>query len=383
MRFPNLRALATALILGSATVGGAVLVSTPAVEAAARPQVGNLLKQAIAMAQGGNVSGAEAKVRQAESVGGLTAGDNQAIAQVRAFVEAKSPNSSTGSLAKFSSDYNAGRYSSVVGEDVDLLRKAGKYGYEQEVIVAQAYYLMGRCQQAISMLQGLASGAHASEQVLSVLYSAAYKCGDNDAMRSALQRLVQISNNPKYWSDLIQSAQGARGIRDHQLLDLYRLAVLANALKSKEDYETSAELAIEFHSSAEAQAIIQKGLDAKMLSGDRDMRLLSTAKGQAAADAAALPKTVAAANAAKTGDLSIELGEQYRSMGRYPDAINAIEAGLKKGATDKDDAQILLGITYFNAGQKHEALDALNAVPASDSGNGLVAHLWSLYIRTH
>jgi hypothetical protein len=382
MRFPRLRAIATALILSSATIGAAALVSSSRVEAAARPQVGNLLKQAIAMAQGGNIGGAETKIRDAESVGGLTAGDNQAIAQVKAFVEAKSPNSSTGALAKFDNDYNAGRYSAVVGEDVDLLRKTGKYGYDQQVVVAQAYYLMGRCQQAISMLEGLA-GTHGSESVVSVLYSAAYKCGDNDAMRAALERLVQISNKPQYWSDLIQAAQGAKGIRDHQLLNLYRLAVLANSLKTKEDYETSAELAIEFHSAAEAQAIIQKGLDAKILSGDRDMRLLNTAKTQAAADVAALPKAVAAAKAAKTGDLSVELGEQYRSMGRYPDAIDAIQAGLKKGVTDKDDSQTLLGITYYNAGQKSEALAALNEVPKSDTGNGLVAHLWILYIRTH
>jgi hypothetical protein len=70
-------------------------------------------------------------------------------------------------------------------------------------------------------------------------------------------------------------------------------------------------------------------------------------------------------------------------MGRYQDAIDAIQDGIKKGVTDKDDSQILLGMTHFNAGQKSEALAALNEVPKSESGNGLVAHLWSLYIRTH
>jgi predicted Zn-dependent protease len=383
MQFPTLRAIATALMLGSATIGASFLVTTTASEAAARPQVGNPLKQAIALANAGRTDAAEEKIREAESVGGLTAGDREAIAQVKEFVEAKSGNSPTGAKAKFANDYSAGRYSDVIGPDVALLHKYGAYDYEAQVVVAQAYYLMGRCEQAIPMLQNLAAGAHASEQVLSVLYSAAYKCGNNDAMRSALERLVQIAGKPQYWSDLIQSAEGAKGIRDHQLLDLYRLAVLANALKGKEDYETSAELAIEFHSAAEAQSIIQKGLDTGVLSGDRDMRLLNTAKAQTAADAAGLPKAVAAAKAAKSGDLSVELGELYRSMGRYPDAINAIQAGLKKGVTDKDDSQVLLGITYYNAGQKREALTALDEVPKSETGNGLVAHLWSLYIRTH
>jgi|SRR5215469_5981129 len=375
----KLRTIAAALLLGSAVIGAGVLSSTLSADAAARPQVGNLLKQAISLAEGGNTSAAEAKIHEAESTGGLTPGDNQAIAQVRAYVEAKS---NAGPLAKFTNDYNSGRYSAVVDGDADELRKAGKYGYEQEVVVAQAYYLMGKCEQAISMLRDMAGG-HASEQILSLMYSAAYKCGDNDAMRTALERLVSEYNKPQYWSDLLQAAEGMKGIKDHQLLDIYRLRLLTNSLKSKEDYETSAELAIEFKSSTEAANIVQKGLDAKVLAGDRDMRLLNTAKTQAAADVAALPKTAAAAAAAKTGDASVSLGETYWGMGRYPDAINAIQAGLKKPLTDKDDAQIRLGMAYYGAGQKSEAIQAFNAVSKTNAGEAEIAHIWSLYVRTH
>ena len=379
----KMRALAAAFLLGSATAGAATLVCTIAVEAAVRPQVGNLLKEAISLANSGRINDAEAKVREAESVGGLTPGDNQAIAQVKQYVAAKNPNSATGAKGKFANDYSAGRYSAVVGEDADALRKAGSYDFQSQVVVAQAYYLMGRCEQAIPMLKNLSSGSHPTEQVLSVLYSAAYKCGDNDAMRSALERLVQSYNKPQYWSDLLQAAEGTKGLKDHQLLDIYRLRVLTNSLKTAEDYETSAELAIEFKSSAEAQAIVQKGLDAKVLSGARDMRLLATAKAQAGADAANLPKTIAAANAAKTGDLDVTLGETYWGMGRYQDAINAIQAGLKKGVADKDNAQIRLGMAYYSAGQKASAIEAFNAVGKDETAAGVIAHLWALYAKTH
>ncbi|HEY5046782.1 MAG TPA: hypothetical protein VII49_02025 [Rhizomicrobium sp.] len=378
----KLRAAVAALVL-SAAAAAAVLASTATAEAAARPQVGNPLKQAIALANSGNTSAAEAKLRDAESVGGLTAGDNQAIAQVKAFVAAKNGNSSTGAKAKFANDYNAGRYSAVVGDDVQLLRKYGAYDYESQVVVAQAYYQMGRCEQAIPMLRDLSSGSRASEAVLSVMYSAAYKCGDNEAMRSALERLVQSYNKPQYWSDLLQAAEGAKGLKDHQLLDIYRLRVLTNSLKTADDYETSAELAIEFHSAAEAQNIVQKGLDAKVLSGARDMRLLDTAKAQAAADTAALPKTIAAANVAKTGDAEVSLGETYWGMGRYQDAINAIQAALKKGVTDRDDAEVRLGTAYFGAGQKPAALSAFGAVSRNNANEALIAHIWTLYAHTH
>ena len=379
MFFRNLPAFAAALLIGTATVTVAVSVSSSVAEAAARPQVGNLLKQAISAAQAGRTGDAEAKLREAESVGGLTAGDNQAISQVRSFVEAKS---NAGPLAKFINDYNGGKYSEVVGPDAEELRKAGKYGYEQQVIVAQAYYQSGRCAQAISAARDLAGG-RASESILSLLYSAAYKCGDNDAMRYALERLVSEYNQPKYWSDLLQTAEGSKGLKDHQLLDIYRLRVLTNSLKSAEDYETSAELAIEFKSSTEAQNIVQKGLDAKVLSGDRDMRLLNTAKTQAAADAAGLPKTIAAANAAKKGDLLVTLGETYWGMGKYPDAINAIQAGMKKGVSDPDDAQLRLGMAYYGAGQKQAAAAAFNSVTKANANDAMIAHIWTIYIRTH
>ena len=379
----TLRAIAASFLLGSTGVAATIAVSTVAAEAAARPQVGAPLKQAISLANSGNIGAAEGKIREAEAVGGLTAGDNQAIAQVKAYVEAKSPNSSTGAKAKFANDYSAGRYSSVVGEDAEALRRAGSYGYDEQVVVAQAYYLMGNCEQSIPMLKNLSSGAHASEQVLSVLYSAAYKCGDNDAMRSALERLVQSYNKPQYWSDLLQTSENAKGLKDHQLLDIYRLRVLTNSLKTPEDYETSAELAIEFKSAAEAQAIVQKGLDARVLSGARDLRLLATAKTQAAADAAGLPAAEAAAKAAKTGDLYVGLGETFWGMGRYQDAINAIQAGLQKGVTDKDNAQIRLGMAYYGAGQKANAVAAFEAVTKADPNAAMIAHLWTLYIRTH
>ena len=69
----RLRALAAAFLLSAATVGAAAALTTVAAEAAARPQVGHPLQQAEALANAGNISGAEEKIREAESVGGLTA----------------------------------------------------------------------------------------------------------------------------------------------------------------------------------------------------------------------------------------------------------------------------------------------------------------------
>ena len=117
-----------------------------------------------------------------------------------------------------------------------------------------------------------------------------------------------------------------------------------------------------------------------MLSGDRANRLMSLAKSSAASDLANLPKTVSAANKAKNGDLLVKLGEDYCGMGRYPDAVAAVQAGIAKGVSDKDNAQTRLGQALFGAGQKDAALKAFAKVTGTPNGQ-MIARLWVLYVR--
>jgi hypothetical protein len=388
MSFPVLRSIALTLLV---TVGGssiAALGPTSVAEAAGvRPQVGKPLEAAIALANKGNASAAMSEVRQAESVGGLTGSEQQAIAQTKQFIAAKTGNfaggggSGTAARAKFAADYNAGRYSAVTGEDVQLLKKYGAFTGEDQIIVAQAYYLSGRSADAVSYLRGMTSGAHPSEAALKLMYSAAYKAGDNDAMRGALEKLVADYNRPEYWGNLLQIAEAAKGLKDHQTLDIFRLRLLTGSMKSPDDYMTAAEMALEFGSAAEAANIVQKGIDAKVLTGDRVTKLLNTAKAQAAADAGNFPKMEAAAAKAKSGDDAVKLGEELWGAGRAQDAITEIQQGVQKGVTDKDNAQIRLGLAYFAAGQKPAALNAFNAVSKQDANDAMVAHLWAIYMR--
>src|ERR1700743_2411212 len=104
----HFRALAAALLLTTAGVTAGVIATTTVAEAAARPQVGKLLQQAIDLAKGGSTGAANAKVQQAEGVGGLTPGDQAAISQVKSFIAAKNGTGATGRKAKFAVDYNAG-----------------------------------------------------------------------------------------------------------------------------------------------------------------------------------------------------------------------------------------------------------------------------------
>jgi tetratricopeptide (TPR) repeat protein len=376
----NLRAFATALFLGSAVAVVGALPSASPVEAAARPAVGKALQEAIRLAGSGNTSAANEKVREAEAVGGLTPGDEQAIAQTKEYIAAKGGGGggATGAKAKFANDYNTGRYHDVVGEDADELRKSGSYDGQSELIVAQAYYLMGDNASAIRMLRDMHS-----QQAIELMMSAAFKSGDHDAMRDALEQLVVNYNQPKYWAELITIGDQSTGLSPENTMDLYRLRLLTGTMRNADDYMTASEVAIQVSCPTESLAIVQKGMDAKLLTGDRTMRLMNMAKTQSGAEMAGLAKEAAAANASKTGDADVKLSEQYWGMARYQDALDAAKAGAAKGPTDNELAQIRIGMAYVGLHQKDAAVRAFNQATKGKSGDAVVAHLWSIYARTH
>jgi hypothetical protein len=379
MKTRHLRALAAALLLSGASMAAVVVIAPQTAQAATvRPAVGNPLKEAVQLAGSGNGSAAMAKVHEAESVGGLTAGEQQAIAQTKEYVAAKTGagGSATGCKAKFANDYNAARYSDAIA-DADCLRKSGGMSGEDDLIVAQAHYLKGDYAEAIRELRGLGD----SPQVLELMLSAAYKSGDSGSMRDVLEQLVS-SGKTQYWGNLLTSAENTKGLQDHQTLDIYRLRFLTNSMRNQDDYMLTAQLALLIGSPQEAANVVQKGIDAKVLSGDRTMRLLNLAKSQAAKDAAGFAATQKADDAARTGDADVKLGEEYWGFGRYSDALSAIQSGIKKGVTDQANAQTRLGQAYLGAGQKDAAERAFNAAGKDGGDAQVVAHLWAIYTRT-
>src|ERR1700678_1371584 len=293
MTSSKFRALAAALLLSTASAAGIAVVSSAPAEAAStvRPQVGAALQAAIKDASSGQGNAAMEKIHEAESVGGLTPQEQQAIAQTKEFVAAKTGQGggTTGAQAKFANDYNAGRYSAVVGEDADGLRKAGAMDAQSEVIIAQAYYLMHNYEECVRYVHNL---GRVGQSTLELLNRCAYEAHDEQSQQAALEQLVVDYNQTKYWSDLLSSADRTAGMSTADTLDVYRLRFLTGTMRPAPatDYETATEIAVQLGFPNEAMTYAQKGIDAKVLDATRGAKLLNLAKSQAAADAAALPK---------------------------------------------------------------------------------------------
>jgi hypothetical protein len=379
----KLRAVATALVFGTAALAAANIAGITPVEAAVRSAVGKPLVEAQSLAGQGNYPAAMAKVRQAEAVGGLTAEEQKIIGQMRDYIGVKAGGSvgvtsAATAQAKFDADYRAGRYRDTIADE-DMLRKYGALSGNAMVVIAQAYYQIGDYRACVRYANDHAgAGAAMIERGM----QCAFKTGDDALSFQMAQQLVAVSPTPEHWNQALKQAERAKQLSDPQTLDLYRIRYMTGTMKGADDYFTLAQLLIAARLPSEARAVVEKGMSLKLLVDQRAQRLYGLTKQNQANNIANLGRTAAAAQRAPRGDDLVKLGEDYTGMGKFSDAIAAIQSGIGKGVQDPDNAQTRLAVAYYGAGQKAQALSALNKVGKAPNAQ-IVAKLWSLYIRGH
>ena len=370
----KLRAALTAILLGTAAATAATLaLSVPAEAVTVSAKVGPLLNEAKQLIAAKNFKGAQAKLNEAEAAAS-TADDRAVINQMKSAIAISSadPNTPGGAKAKFAQDYSAGKWKEVIA-DAEYLRKNNVFDAQSQLVVGQAYYKAGDYAGCVKYTKTLGG----NDTALALQARCAYEIGDDATQRAALEQLVARTGKAEYWVGLLKLGERARGLSDHNTLDINRLRLLTNAASTKDDYISLAQFALQFGFAAEAANVLQKGVEAKLLTDDRSQRLLATAKQQAAATQAKEAQTLAAAKAAPQGDDLVKVGENMIGEGKAKDAIGVIQEGMKKPLKDPNNAQIRLGQAYLAAGQKAEAKAAFSKVKAPEK-DAMVAHLWFL-----
>ena len=382
MTASKLRAVATAFLLGTAAISGGMLIASMPAQAAVSAKVGKPLLEAKDLAAKGDYKAAMAKVNEAEAVGNKTAEESKMVAAMKEYIAVKSgdPSTPAGAKAKFANDYNARKYKDVI-DDSEALKKNNVLDATSMQIVAQAYYLSGDKQGCLKYIKNN-FGANPSDTTLELQMRCAYDAQDEVTQRQALEALVAHTGKTEYWNDLLKMSERGQGMRDHDTLDVYRLKLLTGTISGKDEYTTLAQLALQLQFPAEAEAVIEKAQAANLLKDDRSNKLLALAKTQSAADQANMAKNLAAAQAAPKGDPLVKIGEDQWGQGKAKDAVATIKAGIAKGVTDNNNAQIRLGMALISSGQKADAQKALDTVKGPDTDKSvMVAHLWSLYAR--
>jgi hypothetical protein len=369
----------TAVLLGTAAAGAVCLAdAAPAQAATVSAKVGPLLKEAQSLASAGNYKAASAKLDQANAVKS-TPDDAAIINQLRSYIAVKSGDTSTkeGAKAKFANDYNARNYKAVIA-DAEALRKVGALDVQAMQIVAQSYYLSHDYSGCIRYIK--ANFRNPNDAALELQMRCAYEAGDDDTQRAALETLVAHSGKPEYWKNLLRLSERAKGLSDHNTLDVNRLRLMTGNINTKDEYTLLAQLSLQLGFAAEAQSVLEKGVAAKVLTDDRSQKLLALAKNQAAANAAAEGKALAEAQQQPQGDALVKVGENMIGEGKAKQAIGVLQDALKKPLKDKANAEIRLGQAYLAAGQKPAAIKAFDSVKTPEK-DAMIAHLWSLAAR--
>ena len=138
-------------------------------------------------------------------------------------------------------------------------------------------------------------------------------------------------------------------------------------------------MAIQSGLPAEAVGFIEQGYARKAFSPAdeaRTQRILADARKKAAAQQANLGKLTQTANASKSGQDEVLLGEVLLSYGQTDKAMAAGKLGQTKGA-NQDDAWMLIGRSQIRLKNGAEASKAFNQV--KDPAAAPIARLWAIY----
>ena len=274
-------------------------------------------------------------------------------------------------------NYQKMDYPSAIKNAIDLqmIQPLDDTGY---LVLIQSYYnTMDYPNSAIvakaEIAAKVASGMKPAEDVLGLLLNAQIKSKDENGARQTLDQLASVSKKTEVWDQVMDFALGVQGITDHQLLNLYRLAIIVGTMKDT-DYAAMATIDLQNGLPAEAKAILVKG--------NKTGELLDQANQFLVRDQQALPALAAEAAKQTNGEIDVKLGESYYSYGRFDEAIAALQKGIEKGGLkDPADAQTTLGLVLLAAGKRPEALAAFDKAAAVGGAGGQVAHVWGLYGR--
>jgi hypothetical protein len=371
--------------LGFAVAGLALVLAAPVADA---QSVSKGVAKTLAAAQSASKSRrwgeCLGKLREAEAVAGLSAYDRFVINELRGFCALSSGDNGTRVKALMQLHYNNRNYPRAI----EYGRQAQKGGFadgDVNTLLAQSFYQQGdfkstRAFTADLIAQAERRGQAPRQNYLQLNLNSCIKLKDTACETAGFEKLVTYYPNPEGWASLMQSL--LKGGPDVTLLNSFRLASEVGALSRGSDYTELAQLALERGLPGEAASVMETAFARKVYTEQRDIdrntRLLNSAKSRISADKAGLAAADRAAAAGASAEDDLRVAQAFMSYGQHAQAVAAAERAVKKGnGKTPGEAQLVLGLAQFKAGNKPAAVKAFTAVKG-DPSLERVAKLWSL-----
>lgn len=343
------------------------------------------------------------KLREAEGAGGLSAYDSFVINELRGYCALSSGDNGTAirayetnlgssyatnkgarTKALMQLHYNTRNYPKAI-EYGRQAQKAGFADGDVNTLLAQSYYQQGdfkatRAFTADLIAQSERRGQPPRQNYLQLNLNACIKLKDTACETAGFEKLVTYYPNPEGWASLMQSM--LKGGPDVTLLNSFRLATEVGALTRAEDYTEHAQLALERGLPGEALSAMEAGFARKVFTDQRDIdrntRLLNSAKSKVPAEKAGLAAADQRAAAGASADDDLRVAQAFMSYGQNAQAVAAAQRAVRKNnGKTPGEAQLILGLTQFKAGDKAAAVKSFKSVKG-DPSIERVAKLWAL-----
>jgi hypothetical protein len=282
-------------------------------------------------------------------------------------------------------NYQAMNYPKVLqaAAGLKMIRPLDETDYE---VLVQTYYTQNDYANTIATAKeanaaAVAAGMRPNAGVLGMLLNSQAKTMD-PGYRATLDQLAMVSKQPEVWGQVMDFALATKDITDHQLLNVFRLAIRVGTMRDV-DYPAMATIDLTSGLATEGKTVLEKALAANTIKRDGTVNdLLKQANGLMGNEQKILPEIAAEAAKAPNGELYVKLGESYWTLGKFDMAVDALQKGIAKGGLkDAADANTTLGIALADAGKQMESMAAFQKAEMLGGTGANVAHAWSLFSR--
>ena len=376
----------------------------------ARPEVGRPLQAAQDLIKAGRYKEALAKVRDADAVGGKTAGESLLVERMRiaaasgagdveTAAKAFEAISASGKVAAADKSrmiesiaggyYRARDYSRALQWYQRYFREGGTSAANRTLMIQTQYLsgdFAGAAKELMAEIQAAEKGgATPAEDRINLLMNAAVRQKDIGGETFALERLVSYYPKKEYWVALLNRMQRKPTFSDRLALDTYRLSLATGSMTAGNDYSEMAQLALQAGSPAEARQVVDKGFAAGALGtgpeAERHKRLRDLVVKRLAEAKKTQADDERQAAAAKDGTELLAVGMNVAFSGDKARAVQLMQQGIAKGGLKRlEDAKLHLAIVQLMAGETAQAQGTLKTVAGAD-GTADLARLWMLYAR--
>jgi hypothetical protein len=406
-----------ALLVSTATLG-VVTALEPVVAAQraapkqtgplARPAIGTPINDAVKLLQTMDYAGALAKVQLADKVDKKSPYEEYLVAKFlgaialsqatkdfpaatvaynRMMASGGAPEAEKESMYDLAMklNYQADNAAKVIeaANNLKMIRPLDATSFE---VLTQTYYKANDFPNAIVTAKDAVAAAQSAGQkpdasILGILLNAQAKTQD-PGYRATLDMLGTVSTQAEVWGQIMDFALATKDITDHQLLNVFRLAIKVGTMRDT-DYPAMATIDLSNGMSIEGKNVLEKAIMAGTIQRTGAVAsLITQANGLIDGEKKSLPDLANEAAKQPNGEIYVKLGESYWVYGQTDQAIDALQKGIEKGGLkDAADAQTTLGIVLMDAGKTAEAMAAFQKAESLGGTSAQIAHPWSLFVR--